>query len=127
MAIEPEPPPEPRPAVTWAAAPPETEPGVRPGWAIPVFAIGLLCSLVVAWVSAAYFAKLADGMPPSLGLGYTMALAPFLLVAPILLWVGGLAAARPWSGRRSWLKPVIVVAVIAWMLLMLQGPSLLPT
>ena len=107
--------------------PPETGPSsVRPRWAVPVFVIGLLCSLVVAWVSAAYFAKLADGMPPSLGLGYTMALAPFLLVAPPLLWIGALAIARPWSARRPWLKLAILVAVIGWMLLMLQGPSLLP-
>ena len=99
---------------------------LQPRWAVPVFVVGALCSLVVAVISAQYFAALARGMSPSLGFAYTLQLTPFLLAALPLLWLGTLALARPWTGRRPWLRLVLVLGVIGWLLLMLQGPAFLP-
>ena len=108
------PPPPPKPMVTTVSP-----------WAILMLVAGIVCSLVVAWVSYQYFLALAAGMPPSLGLGYTFGLAPFLLASVPLLLIGSLRVVRPWSNRRPWLPWLIVFGVVVWLLVVLAGPDLL--
>lgn len=121
----PHPGPDRRPDERWPLPPARAAPTAVPGWARLALIAGVLCSFVVAWISAQYFGALARGQPPSVGMVYMIELAPFLLVGVPLLLVGALGAIRPWSSRRPWLRPVIVVGAIAWFLVCLQGPALI--
>jgi hypothetical protein len=56
---------------------------------------------------------------------YTITLAPLLAVGLPLLLAGAVAAVRPWSNRRPWLRRAVAAGAITWFLVMLQGPALL--
>jgi hypothetical protein len=108
---------------SWAR--PATRSSRRPRWALPALAAGLLCSAVIGWQSVDYFGRLAAGEPPSVMMLYTIALLPLLAIGLALMVPGSVAAVRPWSTRRPWLSWVVASAVVAWFLIMLQGPALL--
>ena len=80
----------------------------RPVWALAVFILGVLCSLVVGWISIDYAAGQARGEPPSMAMVSTIFLAPFLIAGLPLLLAGSTGVARPWSRRRPWLPWLIV-------------------
>jgi hypothetical protein len=104
-----------------ATAPPST---TVPRWAVPAFVVGVICYLVIAWISADYFAGLARGDPPSLAMAFMFKQLPFLLVGVPLLLAGAMGIARPWTARRSWLRIPIFAAVIGWAFVVLQAPEL---
>lgn len=112
------------PDVLWAAPPTHSAAG-RPGWALPVLAIGILCALVVAAVSRTYFQGQAEGDSPSLAMAYTFMLGPFLAVGVPLVVIGALGAIRPWSSTRPWLKVVVAAGGIGLFLIALIGPGFL--
>ena len=99
------------------------DPPPRPRWALPVFILGVLCSLMVGWISATWAQELAQGAPPSLAMGYSFAEVPFLIAGLPLLLAGTFGVARPWRRQRPWLPAAIVVGVIGWLLLMVGGPG----
>ena len=113
--------------------PTEPSPTGRPRWAIPALLIGVACSVGVAWISAEYFAGQASGDPPSLAFAYMNPQIPFLLLGVPVMLTGALGFARPWVSRRAAgrsgvelvLVAGVIVAVMAWWILALQGPDLL--
>ena len=107
--------------------PPSQSSSARPRWALPVLLVGLVCLLVVAVVSALYFAGQAEGDAPSLALAYLVLLGPFLLIGLPLVLAGSLGLARPWAHRRPWLPIAIVAAGVGLFLFALEGPGLLFT
>ena len=103
--------------------PPRPRSFERPHWALPVFILGVLCSLMIGWISARWAQDLAQGASPSLAMASTFALAPFLIAGLPLLLAGTLGVARPWRRQRPWLPAAIVVGVIGWLFVMLAGPG----
>jgi hypothetical protein len=53
----------------------------------------------------------------------TMLGLPLLVVGAPLTFIGVLAAIRPWARGRSWVFWVVLVGVVVWFLVILQGPS----
>jgi hypothetical protein len=92
-----------------------------PWWAVPAVVVGVACSLVAGWISFQYFA----GRSPGLALAYTMPLIPLLVVGVPAMLFGALGVARPRTARRPLLRLVILVGVIAWWYVVLEGPELL--
>ncbi len=58
-------------------------------------------------------------------MAYMITLTPLLAVGLPLLLVGAMAAVRPWSNRRPWLRWAVAAGAITWFLVVLQGPALL--
>ncbi len=109
----------------WEGLPTPQRSSTVPRWAVPALVIGVACSLAVAWISADYFAGLTRGDPPSLAMAYMLEELPFLLLGVPLMLAGAMGVARPWTARRTWLQFPIIMAVIGWMLIVIQGPDLL--
>jgi hypothetical protein len=93
-----------------------------PPWALPLLLIGFACSIVVAWISADYAVGLTQGDAGSISLVYSFRMAPFLLAGVPLMLAGALGTVRPWRHGRPWLGPVVVGAVLAWFVLVVQAP-----
>ncbi|HEV8545562.1 MAG TPA: hypothetical protein VGQ64_04680 [Candidatus Limnocylindrales bacterium] len=108
----------------WEGLPTKQPSTTVPRWAVPALVIGVACSFVVAWISADYLAGLTRGESPSLAMAYMMSQTPFLLLGVPLLSFGAMGVARPWTARRPWIRIVILVAVIACVIIVLQGPDL---
>jgi hypothetical protein len=115
----------PPPVLTPGWPPPpvhDTGPRPRPPWALPLLLIGFTCSIVVAWISADYAIGQAQGDAPSISMAYAFQMAPFLLAGVPLMLAGALGTARPWMHGRPWLGLVVIGGVLAWFLLVIQGP-----
>lgn len=92
-----------------------------PRWAVPDLIIGIACSLVVAKITYDYFAS-----PPPGGFGAdNFGLLLLLVIGIPFMLFGALGVARPRTARRPLLQIVILVGVMAWWYLVLDGTKLL--
>ena len=82
---------------------------------------GVLCSLVVYWMSTDYAIGQAQGDPPSIAMAYAFGELPFLAASTILMLSGALLLVS----RSRWNRPEIVLAaifaVLAWQLIALAA------
>jgi hypothetical protein len=115
-----------RPDTLWGPPrPPKREVTMVSPLAVVVLVAGIVCLLVVAWISANYAAGQVEDESPSLSFVYTIFLAPFLLASVPLLLIGSLYAVRPWSASRPWLPWAIVAVVAIAVAVALVGPGLI--
>jgi hypothetical protein len=109
------------PRVVWDAPPVRQPSTTVPRWAVAALVIGVACSLVVAKMSYDYFGK----GEPWLAMAYMFEEIPFFAVGVPLMLYGALGVARPRTARRPLLGTLIVMGVVAWWYLVLDGPRLL--
>ena len=112
-------PPPPRGA--WEGLPVQQPSTTVPRWAVPVLLVGIACSLVVAKISYDYFAS----GTPGVAMAYMLGSLPYLVVGVPSVLFGALGVARPHTARRPLLRVVILVGVIVWWYVVLEGPRLL--
>jgi hypothetical protein len=79
----------------------------RLAWAL--LALGVLCSLVVYWMSTDYAIGQAQGDPPSIAMAYTFVELPWLVGGTVLMLSGALLLVT----RSRWNRPEVVSATVA--------------
>jgi len=87
--------------------------------------VGVLCSLPVLVLSFQYALGQATDEPPSVAMGYMIAMAPFLVVGVPLLVYGAATVSKRWSSEYPWLPTASAFLALGWYLMVLGLPSLL--